>query len=139
MFDFSDFTKSARASRISHLRIKVRSEVDDLVIETIAKFFADMAGHARVSQLVYSAILAEVGVITPDEVGTSKSIRYIQLVPLKLQGAISRANGSYAEKALELWKDVVDDDILHADVITSTEEGVEAFRAWCVYNNIKVD
>ena len=138
MFDFSDFTKGARVDRITHLREKVRSEVDDFTKEILVKFFTDMAGHARVSQLVYSAILAEVGVISKEEIGTSKSIRYIQILPLKLQGIVSRVNGSYSERALELWKDVVDEDVLRADVITSTGDGIEALRAWGAYNDIKI-
>jgi hypothetical protein len=84
----------------------------------------------RLEYLANSAIAHHLGMITE---GASKlptgAIRFLDLLPLKVQPVVCRRNGSYNGAAVAKWNSVAPGDLLTRPVI-GPENVVAAFEAW---------
>ena len=128
--DFSGIVRKSRNRRTKKLRRDLEG-IDPDRKSLVTDFIEAMYGQARLTQQMFSVLVYRMGICSPELVGQPGSLKYIQLLPLRLQPLICRKDGRYAENASRDWMHLVEDsEVIMAEMITTDVEVIEAIHSW---------
>jgi len=136
--DFNRFVDDSRKRRIANIQRQIKN-ISEEKKSTLISFMEEMYGQARVNYFTYTVIIFRLGIINHNMVGHSQSLRYIQLLPLKLQPLVARRDGRYAENASREWMHTIENiEVIRAELITTDVDIINAIHTWAELHNINL-